>query len=337
MKNILAVLVAIVFLGPLAGCKEEARNSAAKAVEAGDADRARAGGAVASEEAVASEAGGAGVPVIIGGFSSPESVVATPDGSRFFVSNVGAELKPSAKDNDGFISELSPEGKVVNMRFLPGDGEVLNAPKGLVILDNTIYTTDIDRVVGFDLTTREKVFELDLSSEGTVFLNDPVVVGYATLLVSATDTGKVYEVTLGERPAFSLLFELPGVNGLYFDLHSSLLFVVSFGTAPEHKGSLGFVSFRTGKAKYTELVGKVGPLDGVAMVPGLGVVFSDWGDFKAGRLMAYYPATDTLTEVELSGGGPLKGPADFFYDETTGKLWLPRMQEGKVHIEKIGG
>ena len=123
---------------------------------------------------------------VIDGFSSPESVIADRDGSRFFVSNVGEKLEPSAKDGDGFISELTPDGAVVNRNFLPKEG-VLNAPKGMAIIGQTLFVTDIDRVVGFDMATRQKTFELDFSAEKTVFLNDLAVFDDKTLFVSATD------------------------------------------------------------------------------------------------------------------------------------------------------
>src|SRR6187397_31958 len=70
----------------------------------------------------------AGSPAIdIGGFASPESVVA--DGNRRFVSNMGAEIKPTEKDGDGFISEVDDDGHVVDLHAFPKGGDAkLNAP-----------------------------------------------------------------------------------------------------------------------------------------------------------------------------------------------------------------
>ncbi len=130
---------------------------------------------------------------VIEGLSSPESVAMTGDGKKFFISNLGEKLEPSAKDGDGFITEVSPEGAVVNKKFLPKSG-VLNGPKGLSIIGPTLYVTDVDRVVGFDLVSREQVFEMDFSAEKTVFLNDLAVYDDNTLFVSATDIGKIFKI-----------------------------------------------------------------------------------------------------------------------------------------------
>src|SRR5687768_8932286 len=91
------------------------------------------------------------------GFASPESVVGAA--GHYYVSNIGRELAPLAKDGDGFISELDERGDVVALRAFPRADEKLNAPKGLALVSNTLYTADIDRVVGFDRGSRAKVFE----------------------------------------------------------------------------------------------------------------------------------------------------------------------------------
>jgi hypothetical protein len=61
---------------------------------------------------------------VTNGFAMPESI--TSNGKRFFVSNQGQDV--FSKDGDGFISEISADGKLVNPKLLPVTG-VLNAPK----------------------------------------------------------------------------------------------------------------------------------------------------------------------------------------------------------------
>ncbi len=102
---------------------------------------------------------------IINGFANPESV--TSDGKRYFVSNQGQDV--FSKDGDGFISEISEDGKLIERNFLPQKG-VLNAPKGLTIANNILYVADIERIVGFDINSRKTVFELTIP-QATV-LND---------------------------------------------------------------------------------------------------------------------------------------------------------------------
>lgn len=269
---------------------------------------------------------------VIDGFSSPESVIADRDGKRFFVSNVGEKLAPSAKDGDGFISELTPDGVIVDRKFLPKTG-VLNSPKGMAIIGQTLFVADVDRVAGFDLSTREQVFELDFSAEKTVFLNDLAALDDKTLFVSATDAGKVYKISLGEKPSFTVIKDgIAGANGLYYDRDSDRLFVVGFGDGAGANGELGVIYLK--ENQYKKLAGPLGFLDGVAILPDGRVYFTDWVAFdKPGMMRVYDLMTGGLSSVKLSED--VRGPADFYYDPRNNAIWLPKMMEGKVLIERL--
>jgi DNA-binding beta-propeller fold protein YncE len=269
----------------------------------------------------------------IEGFSSPESVAADPAGKRVFVSNMGAKLEPGAKDGDGFISALSEDGGVLDHRYLPKEGGVLHSPKGMAIAGRTLYVTDVDRIVGYDIDSREEVFVLDFSAEKTTFLNDIAVRDADTLFVSATDVGKVYTVALGSAPSYTVIADgIKGPNGLYYDSAGQRLFVAGFGTGYDFNGALGVITFVDGKTQYAPLTGPLGALDGVALMSDGRVIFSDWVAFdKPGVLRVYDLKTGELSTVKLSEEA--RGPADFLYDAEKGRLWLPRMLEGKVMVE----
>src|SRR4051794_362025 len=115
---------------------------------------------------------------IINGFEAPESVLKT--GDKIFVSNIGGEQpNPAAKDSNGFISELSADGKIIQQKFQKG---MLNGPKGLAVINNVVYVADIDRVVGFNMNSGEQVFEINIP--GATFLNDLCDAGDDMLAVS---------------------------------------------------------------------------------------------------------------------------------------------------------
>jgi hypothetical protein len=65
------------------------------------------------------------VVMVIDGFQSPESVLIV--GDRRFVSNIGRVLDPVAKDGDGYISEVSADGKAIMDRAFPPANETLDA------------------------------------------------------------------------------------------------------------------------------------------------------------------------------------------------------------------
>jgi hypothetical protein len=205
----------------------------------------------------------------------------------------------------------------------------------MAVVGGILYVADIDRVVGFDLESGANVFELDFTEEKTVFLNDLAVIDANTLVVSATDIGKVYEISLDGTPRFEVfLDDLPGVNGLYYDAEFRRLFAVSFGYGDGFNGGLSVISLAHGKGVLQDLTGPVGALDGVALLPDGRVVFSDWVAYdKTGVIRTYDLDTKTLSELKLSD--EVRGPADFYYDGASNRLWLPSMIEGKVMVERL--
>lgn len=271
---------------------------------------------------------------VIEDFLSPESVILTPDGKRVFVSNVGEKLAPSAKDGDGFISEMTPDGRIVKKKFLPlvGSGR-LNAPKGMAIVGVTLYVADIDRIVGFNIDTGKETFLIDMSETGTVFLNDITAIDDNTLFVSATDIGRVYSVSLGDKPVFTEAFNVEnGPNGLYYDNASKKLYVAEYGA--KGKGQLGEVDMTKKPLVYERLGGPEGALDGIAMIPGNRILYSDWVEFgKPGAFHVYDIKAKTFSDMKLSRD--IKGPADFRYDEKTNTIYAPMMVEGKVLIQEL--
>src|SRR5262245_28396130 len=78
--------------------------------------------------------------------STPESVLYDEANDRYLVSNING--KPLDVDNNGFVAELSPDGKVTKEKWIAGGQNkvTLNAPKGLAIANGVLYVTDIDTV-----------------------------------------------------------------------------------------------------------------------------------------------------------------------------------------------
>src|SRR5437667_5008983 len=123
----------------------------------------------------------------VAGFSTPESVLHDSAQDIYFVSNINGS--PMAKDNNGFISRVRPDGAVENLKFIEGgrNGVTLNAPKGLALEGDTLWVADIDAVRAFDAKTGAAIDTVSLSKLGAVFLND-IVVGLSGALY-ITDTG----------------------------------------------------------------------------------------------------------------------------------------------------
>src|SRR5262245_42159091 len=52
------------------------------------------------------------------GFATPESVLYLPDQDIYLVSNING--KPADHDDNGFISKLGPDGRVIDLKWIDG-------------------------------------------------------------------------------------------------------------------------------------------------------------------------------------------------------------------------
>src|SRR5206468_12792291 len=109
---------------------------------------------------------GATKVTVVEGFLTPESVLHDSVQDIYFVSNINGN--PTAKDNNGFISRVRPDGAVENLKFIEGGhgGVTLNAPKGLAIRGDTVWVADIDMVRSFDAKTGAPRDSVSLASLG---------------------------------------------------------------------------------------------------------------------------------------------------------------------------
>ncbi|MFN6946527.1 MAG: hypothetical protein ACK4ND_16390 [Cytophagaceae bacterium] len=263
---------------------------------------------------------------IILGFALPEGTLA--DQGSIYISNVGKEFKPLDKDGDGFISKLTSDGEIVDMRFLPVR-DTLHSPKGMGVANNVLYVTDIDRIKGYDLDSRKKVFDLDFSEEKTLLLNDITIKNDSILYVSAMDIDKVYEVNLS-TPSFKEIISLKKPNGLYWDRPNEKLYVGMFGREEGgngERGDIGVITFENDKATYTELSSHQGNIDGLHL-KGNKLIFTDWlsrGEHGGIQILDLASGEiSDLTEHQING------PGDLYYDSSKNRLWIPKMRENKV-------
>src|SRR5215510_5283511 len=123
-------------------------------------------------------------------FASPESAYYHAGSNAIYVSSINGQILD--KDGNGYISKLSPDGKVVSAKWVTG----LNGPKGLRSVGNTLWVADIDEVVGMDIgsgkiTSRVKV-------EGATFLNDLATAPDGTVYTSDSNGLKIYAVKDGK-------------------------------------------------------------------------------------------------------------------------------------------
>jgi sugar lactone lactonase YvrE len=261
------------------------------------------------------------------GLATPESVLYDADGDRYLVSNING--KPDAKDNNGFIAVLSPDGTVQTLKWIEGGKEKvkLDAPKGMGIAKGVLYVADITSVRMFDLKTGAPKGEIAIP--GTTFLNDIAVGPDDKVYVSdtgmkvgpkgfePTGTDAVYVIEKGHAKALAKGKDLGGPNGLL---------VTDKGVVVLAMGSGEVYSLDDKGKKENASKPPTGMLDGVVAL-GDSLLVSSWEGSAV-----YKGSLGGTFEKVL---GDQKSPADIGYDTKRGRLLVPHFLEDTVEVYEI--
>jgi sugar lactone lactonase YvrE len=261
------------------------------------------------------------------GLSTPESVLYDAESDTYLVSNINGS--PFGKDNNGYVTELSPDGKVVTAKLVEGGqkGVTLNAPKGLAVAQGTLYVADIDTVRLFDRKTGAPKGEVKVA--GATFVND--LFAAADGKVYVTDSGfkagkdgafdpsgtdGVYVIEPGKKPKLKTLLkakELNKPNGLV--VTADTIYVATFGANELHALDL------SGKKKGEPVKLGKGGLDGVVLV-GDTLYVSSWEGKCVFSGKAAGPFAEAFTELDA--------PADIGFDGKRNRLLVPHFMGNAV-------
>jgi len=263
------------------------------------------------------------------GFTYPESVGCDAAGKALYVGNFGGtELKPGEKDGKGWISKLGLDGKVIDARFLPANGEVMNKPKGIWIHATRLWVTDIDGVWIFDTKTR-KSRKLDIP--GAVFANDPAVRGNV-LYVTDNRSDQLFRIEPADfldakvQPKISVAFAGKSVNpnGVYPGKGDEVL-VVGFLSADSPRAI-----FSVGKdGEPRPISTPIGRLDGLYRAADGTLIVTDW---NTGAVFSW---KGEGTRQDLARD--FKGPADLcaIADGAGLTVYVPDLVKSEVRILKL--
>lgn len=131
----------------------------------------------------------------------PEAVRFDPDQEVYFISNFTGG--GNDQDANGFITKTDAEGSIIEREFMTGtDDAPLHAPRGMFIVDETLWAADVLGLHGFNRKTGTQTEFVDFSEFEIGFLND--VSADANGVIYVTDTGnpRVYKVESGEATVY---------------------------------------------------------------------------------------------------------------------------------------
>ncbi|HUJ14389.1 MAG TPA: hypothetical protein VL284_11425, partial [Thermoanaerobaculia bacterium] len=120
----------------------------------------------------------------LSGFQTPESVLYDKDDDIYLVSNINGN--PTEADDNGFISRVNPDTKQIDLKWIDAAKPdiLLNAPKGMAILNGVLYVADLTVVRKFDMKSGATKGEVAIP--GSTFLNDVATDGTS---IYVTDSG----------------------------------------------------------------------------------------------------------------------------------------------------
>ncbi|MGH2373739.1 MAG: SMP-30/gluconolactonase/LRE family protein [bacterium] len=266
--------------------------------------------------------------VVQGGFQTPESVLYDPRGDAYLVSNINGN--PTGTDGNGFISRVSPAGKILALKWIDGtkQGVTLNAPKGTAISGTTLYVADITAVRMFDRSTGRLKGSVDIP--GSTFVNDLAEGSDGSIYVtdsgwkpdfSASGTDAVYRIDArGKVTQVAKGTDLGNPNGIAVAPGGRVL--VTTGGPEGEVYELGM-----GGKKRTVATTPSGGLDGLQVLPGGGFLVSSWGGSAVYRV-----ARDGMAKPVVEN---VKAPADIGYDGKRSRVLIPLFMDNKVVIQAL--
>jgi hypothetical protein len=260
----------------------------------------------------------------------PESARWDAEQGVWFVANINGN--PSAKDNNGYISRLKPDGSVDSLKFVAaGRNKVtLNGPKGMAIVGDTLWVADIDAVRGFNRKTGAPIASIPVP--GAKFLND-ITAGPDGLYI--TDTGihfgaegkmthpgpdRVFKIA-GRKVTTALTFKgQPAPNGITWDSTASRFVIVP-------NGDTTIVSWAPGDSAPQRVATAPTMMDGVEALGGGRYLVTSWADSSLNLV-----ADGKVTRIAAG----IAAPADIGFDRAGGKVAVPQLTENTMELLDVG-
>lgn len=313
-----AVLTAVAVCA-LSACEPRSETAA-------DTDRAAANAREDSSAIAADEA--FSLVTAITGFSTPEAARYDGEQDVWFVSNINGP--PAAEDNNGFISRMRSDGRIDSLHFIQGGrgGATLNAPKGLLLVGDTLWVADIKVARAFSARTGAPIAAVRVP--GATMLNDLTVGPDSAVYV--TDTGLEFGVEGAQRQP-SRIYRIKGTqvsqalqsdrlngpNGITWDSTRNTFVLGSyFGDS--------VMAWSPGDSEPRALAGGPGQWDGMAALVDGRILAASWADSSL-----YVLDGSTLRKV-LSGA---VSPGGIGVDPERMRVAVPSLMENTVKLYRI--
>jgi sugar lactone lactonase YvrE len=273
------------------------------------------------------------VAVVSTGLATPESVLWDERHNVWYVSNINGS--PLAADDNGYITRLTAEGELMDsVPFISGTSEAitLHAPKGMALIGDTLWVTDITSVRAFNVITGGLVASIDLAPQQATFLNDAAAGPDGNVYI--TDSGIAFDAAGNvSHPGKSRVFvitrrtarqavELPresAANGIAWDAEREAWLLVGFNSPSVYL-------WVPGADSVVVLGNGPGGGDGLAVLTDGRALYTSWADSS----LTFF-ANGTSTTMRKG----LPAPADIGYDPARNIVAVPLFNANRVELWRI--
>ncbi len=253
----------------------------------------------------------------VSGFSASEAVRHDPVADVYLVANIDGNS--TARDDNGFISRVSPSGEILELRWIDGAAGdfTLNAPKGMALRGEHLLVADIDHIRVFHRQTGAHV--ADWPVPGAVFLNDVAVADDGTVYLTDTNANTLYRFQGTEPVVLASGEEFGNPNGVDVDERGPAVVLWRGGAKRVDPGT----------GAWSALPAPEGPqVDGIILMDDGSYIASSWSLRAVVRVGTDGSITPVLQDVEQA--------ADIGYDALRHRVLVPTFQN-ELHIVSLSG
>jgi DNA-binding beta-propeller fold protein YncE len=230
--------------------------------------------------------------------------------NQVYVSNING--KPTDKDGNGFISIIKDDGSIQQLKWVEG----LNAPKGMTIVGENLFVTDIDRVAIINIEQGKIINLIDVP--GAKFLNDMVADNAGKVYISDMNTNQILLLEKGKISLWLGDEALVNPNGLAMENGKLLVGCRNYllQIDPETK-------------KINFLVKETGGIDGLIPIGNNQYVISDWsGKIQLVGANTVLLVLQNTTEQQIQA-------ADLGFIEKKKIILIPTFFDNRVSAMKL--
>jgi len=245
---------------------------------------------------------------------TPESVLFYAKQQVLYVSCINGQAIP--ENHGSYIAKVGLDGRVIQLKF----SDSLNVTKGMGILGDKLYVTELTQVAEIALATGQVLNRYPI--EGAQFLNDIAVDSVKNILyLTDSKESKVWALAYGKAKLVAAGSPLKGTNGLLVEGNQLLI--------GNGDGSLLRLNPVTKQVQTVANVGHSSSIDGIVSL-GKGAYLINEVEGKLWQLRA-----NGTIELKLDSADQQIKTADTDYNSTTGLLFVPTLFHNTLRAYQV--